>query len=71
MFTYNMLTKHTLYVICLSWFMLLNNSYLKKGSIKLKKKQKLFLKIEKWTKKKCPKSQIAKKFLRKKAEKTI
>ena len=32
---------------------------------------KTFLKIEKWTKKKCPKSKIEKKFFRKKAEKTI
>ena len=32
--------------------------------------QELFCKIEKWTKKNCPKSKIRKKFLRKKAEKT-
>lgn len=33
--------------------------------------QKLFWKMAKWTKKKCPKSGLAKKFFRKKRKKTI
>ena len=33
--------------------------------------QELFCKIEKWTKKKCPKFKIAKKFLQKNVKKTI
>ena len=32
---------------------------------------KLFRKFAKWTKKKCPKSKISKKFFRKKRKKTI